>query len=111
VPSPDFASYASDERSLALLGREFASQDPSREVTLSEHAAGLAVAAWRRDHEATPSSESDVERAARDSAATLALIGLGIEERGVRLSDGRVRVRLHRDEIAAAVTTAQSVDN
>ena len=111
VSSPDFAFYASDQQSLALLGRELAAQDPSTEVTLSEHAVVLAVAAWRRDHQDGPSSESDVERAARDSAATLALIGLRIQEHGDRLPDGRVKVLLYRDQVAAAVAAAQMLGN
>jgi hypothetical protein len=69
------------------------------------------LAAWRRDHEDDASSESDVERAARDAAATLALIGLAIEERGLRLSDGRVRVFLHAEDVAAVVATAQALSN
>jgi hypothetical protein len=77
------ARYRDDAKVLAAIGAHLADQDlPEVEVQLPSALARAAIAAWERD-EIGPTKPEDTDQAAqRNAAATLALIGLSITERG-----------------------------
>lgn len=51
-------------------------------VRLPADLAGQALAAWQRDEAGQPGPESDRQKSARQRAASLALIGLSVEQTG-----------------------------
>ena len=73
-----------DVEVLHELARELYPQPLQVQVRISRRLADLAVAAWQREESDGERHEETSEQAtARDEAATLALIGLAIEETGV----------------------------
>lgn len=75
--------YARDAEVLGQIGRALFPQDTKLTVRLPRELADLAVAAWLRD-ETEPSAvpETAGQRALRQRAAYLALIGLGVANTG-----------------------------
>jgi len=100
--------YREDAGVLAELGDVVARADiPRFEVRLPRRLAELAVRAWERDDDeaATPDPETCEQRVHRDRAAVLALIGIGIQERG-RWEADEVVVDLDAVFLADAITAA-----
>jgi hypothetical protein len=99
----EYERYREDTRVLMELGRELHGQGDEDEVTISARVANAAVLAWERDEQALPPEhETSDQRSLRKAAADLALIGLSIQQRGVHLPDGRVRVHLEAELVQAA---------
>lgn len=98
----EYERYRADARVLIALGKQLHGQGDEDEVTISAGVASAAVLAWERDEEdLPPEQETPDQWLLRDAAATLALIGLSIQERGVHMPDGRVRVQLEADLLRA----------
>lgn len=80
---------------------------PAVEVRLPPALAHKAVTAWERDDLDGPAYETLVQRAWRHRAATLALIGLAVRERGRREPDA-VRVELDAQLVVEAIQSAEA---
>lgn len=101
--------YRDNARILGELGAMLARADlPLFEVRLPRRLAEQAVAAWEFDNQGPPEPETYEQRARRHRAATLALIGLSITERGCWEDDG-VTVGLSADLIGVAVDAADDL--
>lgn len=73
--------YLRDADTLAHIGAAIFPQPTKVRVRLPGNLADLALAAWQRDDDSSPSGpETTEQRAARHQAGTLALIGLCIEQ-------------------------------
>jgi hypothetical protein len=101
--------YRDDARVLGEIGAILARADmPRITVTLPAPLAQAALEAWQRDDEGEPDPESREQRAIRHRAATLALIGLAVEESG--RTDGEfVVVELWPDLIGTALEAADDL--
>lgn len=101
------ARYAEDAATLALIGAAMADQDPRQPVRLPRDLVDIARRAWHRDETGIIGDELPEERSLRHRAATLALIGLAVEERGT--SEGNhVLVALDADIVSDAIRAATS---
>jgi hypothetical protein len=99
----EYERYRADARVLMELGEQLHGQGDEDEVTISAGVANAAVLAWERDEEdLPPEHETPDQWSLREAAATLALIGLSIQQQGVHMPDGRVRVHLEADLVQAA---------
>jgi len=110
VPGDDMQGerlrYALDEQMLVRLGYELMSQGPSHVVVVSEEVAEAAMAAWEREEDGPSAPDLTLaEKRTRDAAATLALIGLGLSERGTRLPDGSFSIRLDSAQVDEVIHT------
>ena len=77
------AQFRRDGSVLAALGAQVAAMTlPDVEVRMSRALADKAVAAWERDEEGSLDPEDLEQRVQRHRAASLALIGLSIVNRG-----------------------------
>jgi hypothetical protein len=75
--------YGPEAETLARVGAAIFPQPTMVSVRLPARLADLALAAWRRDDDASPAvPETTEQRATRQRAGTLALIGLCIEQTG-----------------------------
>ena len=91
---------------LAQVGRALFPQETRLSVRLPASLADAAVAAWREDGpESLPERETPEQLRARHRAAALGLIGLSIENRGVR-HGGEVVVELDAWFIGDALRAA-----
>ena len=103
--------YRKEAGVLGRVGHVFAAIEmPQIEVRLPRDVAEAAVAAWERDDDesAGPTSETCEQRVVRSRAATLALIGLTITERG-HWTDDEVVVALDPVFIGNAVEAADDL--
>jgi hypothetical protein len=101
--------YREDARLLTEIGAVLASSDlPTVAVRLPSALARAAVAAWQRDDEGEADPESYEQRVVRYRAATVALIGLAVEQRGQAEGDDVV-VELSPDLIGNAVAAADEL--
>jgi hypothetical protein len=101
-----YERFASDSRTLAKIGESLRGQPPDEVAVVPRDLADAAVAAWDRDEEdQLPDVETDRQATLRDHAATLALIGLAIQKRGVGSSD-EVHVQLRQEQVVAAIVAA-----
>jgi hypothetical protein len=98
--------WRKDEQVLAEIGSAVAPQVKRVEIRVPRPLADAAAAAWRRNDQAS-SGESETEEAhrSRRCAASLALIGLSIAERG-RVEDDSVVVELDARFIGDALNAA-----
>jgi len=71
--------YRQDAQTLRQIGLALEGQSPDA-VALPDHHADAALAAWQRDEQERVESETAEQRRLRGDAATLALIGLEVEE-------------------------------
>ena len=79
--------WAEDAQVLQEVGRALYPQIPKVEVRIDHRLADQAVAAWQREEdEGDLQGETAEQQCIRDQAASLALIGLAIDETG--LEDG-----------------------
>ncbi len=79
-----YEQWAIDAGSLRELGQHLFYQDLRVELRLPRATADEALAAWQReDDEQEPSGETAEQRMVRDQAASLALIGLAVDETGI----------------------------
>jgi hypothetical protein len=102
--------YREDGRVLGELGAALArAAIPRFEVRLPRPLAELALAAWKRDGDEGPGEpESYEQRVQRHRAGALALIGLGVEERG-RWDGEEVVVDLSAELIGVALDAADDL--
>jgi hypothetical protein len=102
--------YRQDARLLGELGRVLALTElPRVEVRLPKALAELAVTAWEReDNDGPLDDETHEQRLERHRAGTLALIGLGITERG-RWDGDDVIVELGTGLIALAIDASDDL--
>jgi len=98
------ARYADDD-ALIHIGAALAGQDAKDPVRLPQALARTAQDAWSRDEDTTGAEELLEERELRHRAATLALIGLAVEERGTN-EGNHVLVALDPATVADAVHAA-----
>lgn len=105
----EYERFEADRLALGSIGRELFDQETRIDVRLSEGLARVAVAAWGRDEIGGLDNESPSQERARTAAATLALIGLAVSERGVVGGDGMVEVSLDAWEIGEAFRTADGL--
>ncbi|GAA4953882.1 hypothetical protein [Actinoplanes utahensis] len=96
--TPAQRRYRDDARLLAGIGEQVAAQTGPVTVRLPQEVAEAAVRAWQRDETDPPGPESGEQAYVRAFAASLALIGLAIDE-----ADGDVVVTLDPARAAAAV--------
>jgi hypothetical protein len=84
----DYSAWEADAALLRILGRQLGAQAPRVRVRLRRDLANQARAAWQRNDppEGRP-GETVEQRIVRDQAASLALIGLAIDESGVESGD------------------------
>jgi hypothetical protein len=94
--------YRQDAKKLRQIGHALEGQAPDA-VVLPDQLAEAALAAWQRDEQERVESETEEQRRVRGDAATLALIGLQVEE--ARRSGGTGLV-LHPDTFAEARAAA-----
>lgn len=102
--------YVEDQSVLEKIGAHMNAPGQFVTVRIPVELADLPVAAWQRDELDDPAEESDAERLVRHRWATLALIGLGIEERGVRDGDVVV-VSLPAETVADALACVADLDS
>jgi len=109
VDNPKYATWRDDAELLAEIGRCLFVQDLTVTVRLPASLAAQALAAWERDDSESEISgdESQSERAARHQAASLALIGLSIENRSEASDGDHVTVELDAWQIGAALDAAE----
>ncbi len=107
--SQEYTRYRQDAAVLAEIGRFLGPQVTRLTVRLSRDLARTAVAAWEWDDEGEVGQETPEQTLARDRAASLALIGLAVTERGVTSGD-EVVVELDVMEVAAALLAAYDED-
>jgi hypothetical protein len=102
--------WREDALALGEVGEVWAAADlPRIEVRLPRALAERAVAAWERDDdEGLLGTETFEQRTLRHRAGTLALIGLGVTERG-RWEGDEVVVELHPDVIGSAVDASDAL--
>ena len=106
MPSNDAAGrYRDDESVLASIGAHLNAKDLGVTVRVPVALADMAVAAWQRDELDDDVEESEAQRRVGDRAASLALISLAVEERGVRDGDVVV-VSLHVSWVGDAIAAA-----
>lgn len=80
----NYEEWESDAEQLHQLAQVLLPQTPRVELTVPRTLADRAVAVWQREeHAGDLESETDAQRAVRDEAATLALIGQSIEDSGM----------------------------
>ena len=104
--SGQYSRYSEDARQLARLGMELRGAASGQPVRLSRDLAELALAAWRRDErELLPDIETNAQVQMRSEAATLALIGLAVEQGGV-VDEAVVVGNLAQEFIADAIAAA-----
>ncbi|SDC93189.1 hypothetical protein [Actinokineospora iranica] len=96
-----YVRYREDSHVLAAIGTHIDAQLGRLTVRLPRAVAEAAVAAWERDEPAGHDTETGEQRALRDQAAELALIGLAIAQRG-RWEDAEVVVDLDVGSAGAA---------
>src|SRR4051812_1183177 len=101
--------YRGDARVLGEIGAVLAQADlPRITVRLPSALAHGALVAWQREDEGGPDPESYEQRAIRHRAATLALVGLSVEQSG-RADGDEVVVELSPDLIGNALTAADDL--
>jgi hypothetical protein len=101
--------YREEARVLGEIGVLLSRSDlPRVTVRLPSSLARAAAAAWQRDDESEPDTETYEQRVIRHRAGALALIGLAVEERG-RTDGDEVVVDLHPDVIGSAVNAADDL--
>ncbi|MFF5211190.1 hypothetical protein [Streptosporangium sp. NPDC000396] len=105
----EYIRYRQDSVVLAEIGRFLGPQVTRLTVRLSRELAQAAVAAWNRDEEGEVGEETHEQVRLRDRAASLALIGLAVSDRGVASGD-EVVVELDVTEVAAALLAAYDED-
>jgi len=106
VTDEDHARWTIDGDVLAQIGRTLEAQTLEVEVRMPRELADAAVAAWQRDDSETkPKEESAEQLSSRLRAASLALIGCSVEERGW-LDGDDVVVQLHAWFIGDALSAA-----
>lgn len=105
----DQRQFRRDARVLGELGQAVRPRElPRCEVRIPKLLAEEAVAAWARDHEGHPAPETFDQRVLRHRAGVLALIGLGISDRG-RWESDQVVVDLALDLIGIARDAADDL--
>jgi hypothetical protein len=98
-----YERYAHDSEVLAAIGTALRPGARTTRVTLPRGLALAALAAWRRDEsEELAQPETPWQAAVRGHAATLALIGLALEQ-GTEIGYGPVTVYLDEDLIHQAL--------
>jgi hypothetical protein len=103
-----YGRFRQDSEVLARIGASLSTQPHHLAVSLPASLAAEAAEAWGRDEGgAVPSDESFDEGRARSDAATLALIGLAVTERG-RPTGDTVLVPLSAWPIGLALDAADS---
>ncbi|GAA4231603.1 hypothetical protein FHR32_003526 [Streptosporangium album] len=107
--SPEYIRYRQDSAVLAEIGRFLDPQVARLTVRLSGDLARAAAAAWDRDEEGEAGEETAEQARVRDRAASLALIGLAVSDRGVA-SGEEIVVDLDVTEVAAALLAAYDED-
>ena len=101
--------YREDARLLGEIGAILARTDlPRITVRLQSALAQAALEGWQHDDEGGPDPESFEQRAIRHRAATLALIGLAVEQSGREEGDAVV-VELTPNEIGNAFDAADDL--
>ncbi|MET8382840.1 hypothetical protein ABZV14_07530 [Streptosporangium canum] len=107
--SQEYTRYRQDSAVLAEIGRFLDPQVARLTVRLSGDLARAAVAAWDRDEEGEAGEETVEQARVRDRAASLALIGLAVADRGTASGD-EIVVELDVTEVAAALLAAYDED-
>jgi len=107
----DYTQWTDDGHVLSQIGRSLYSQRRTVTVRIPKLLAVAAVESWERDDSggALPSPESPEQSAVRDRGASLALIGLTIQEAGVDEGD-EVVVDLDAWFVGNALTAADQDD-
>jgi len=101
-----YERYQRDSEVLASIGRVLEAQPNQASVRLPRDLADAAVAAWQRDEqEPLAAPETPWQRAVRMHAATLAMIGLKIEQ-GVTQVDEGVLVAIDAETIHEAIAAS-----
>lgn len=106
--SPAQQRYRQDTVVLAEIGRHLRDRLPPVTVRLPADLAALAQRAWDRDEEESVDTETVEQAVVRSFAATLALIGLAVEQ-GDDTGDAVV-VTLAPHEIAGCLFAAEHVE-
>ncbi|MET8543570.1 hypothetical protein ABZW03_23400 [Kitasatospora sp. NPDC004799] len=102
VDQEEYARYREDSKVLAEIGKQVHLQVDLVTLRLPRAVAQAAVDAWERDESGDElGEETREEYQLREWAGDLALIGLGIEERG-RWEGEEVVVDLHVSDLGAA---------
>jgi hypothetical protein len=98
--------WAADAQKLYEVAQELLPQMTLIEVRITRNIADEAVAAWRREEDPGElTNETDEQRSLRDDAATLALIGMAVEESGIEDGD-HVRFKLDAWTLGTALNAA-----
>lgn len=101
--------YRKDAATLGQIGAVLLRAElPEIEVRLPDTLARAAVEAWEYDDEGPSDAETVEQRLLRGRAATLALIGLAVSERG-RAEGNEVVIALGPDLIGLAVDAADDL--
>ena len=101
-----YQRYARDSTVLSAIGRALHGQSTAGPVRIPRDLALAAAAAWSRDElDELADPENDAQTQTRHHAASLALIGLTIEERS-DIGHDPVLVDLDADLISAAIAAA-----
>jgi hypothetical protein len=95
--------YAEDAAALARIGVVLADQGQRQPARLPRDLIDTARRAWHRDEPGVLGDELPEERSLRHRAATLALIGLAVDERGAPDGD-HVLVALDPDVVSDAIS-------
>ncbi|MDI2130387.1 hypothetical protein [Yinghuangia seranimata] len=101
-----YLRYDGDSKVLAAIGDSVEAQIGRVTVRLPKAVAEAAVAAWDRDELDPIGEETHEQRALRNDAAELALIGLAISERG-RWENDELIVDVDVASAGAALRAAQ----
>ena len=104
----DRAHWKADAALLGHIGARLFKQRLSVEVVIPLDFAKSATAAWDRDDLDAPGSETHEEAVERHRAATLALVGLAISERGAPTGES-ISVSLDPWLIGTAIDTAEEM--
>lgn len=100
--------YAVDTRTLAAIGEALVGLPAEAPVQLPRYLAMAALAAWEREEtDDLPAIETAEQEMLRDHAATLALVGLAMQE-NADLTRDPVTVRLMPDLVANALKAANA---
>lgn len=106
--TPAQQRYRHDAQVLAEIGRHLTSQLEPATLRLPARLAAKAALAWSRDELDPAGPESGEQAVVRSFAATLALIGLAVEQQH-QAGDDDIVVTLAPEQIAGALFAAERV--
>jgi hypothetical protein len=105
----EYVGYRQDAQLLSEIGKALDDQPATSAVSIPQHLASAAIAAWNRDDPPQTSAETPEQKSVRYMAADLALIGLTLSVLGEPGEDGTVRAQIDSDLIKSAIAASRLI--